>query len=86
MDHKAFEAALEKMGYSPVKFARLIDQKSPTTVRNWIDGSVKLPGPVATVVAFMLEQPIWRAWFEQRRPDPEKPQRKRGKRIRGMRK
>lgn len=68
MNHDEFDAALKTLGYSRERFAEIVDLKSSTTVQNWAAGFVKVPGPVATLIAFMLEQPLMRPWFENRRP------------------
>lgn len=68
MDHAGFDAALKTLGYSRERFAEIVDLKSSTTVQNWATGTVNVPGPVATLVEYLLERKEARHWFEERRP------------------
>jgi DNA-binding transcriptional regulator YiaG len=68
MDHVEFTDALKALGYSRERFAELVDVSSVTTVQNWSIGAVKVPGPIAALVEYLLDRPEARQWFEQRRP------------------
>ena len=68
MTKEEFAAALKAMGYTRERFAQLVAVKSPTTVENWATGDVKVPGPVATLVEYLLARPEARSWFEERNP------------------